>query len=202
MLSRSSPSSNNNKNNKERKRTSALAYVSIRQHTSAYVSIRQHSDWCLGHRATAKKEGGEKAGGKEQFGRRALPKKTFLIKSLDSNFSRLHCGWTQFSVFRVLVLLLCHPSSRRNVCVLLSYYYFMCPQLIVVCVFYYHFRKTWCGPYVVRSLKDLALHTGGRVCVEMKIICFIVDITFRDEPLATIYVSSYFSQCLLYRLDY
>ena len=39
MLSRSSPSSNNNKNNKERKRTSALAYVSIRQHTSAYVSI-------------------------------------------------------------------------------------------------------------------------------------------------------------------
>ena len=30
----------------------------------------------------------------------------------------------------------------------------------------------------------------------MQIICFIVDITFRDDPLATATISSYFSQCL------
>ena len=36
----------------------------------------------------------------------------------------------------------------------------------------------------------------------MENICFIVDIPFRDEPLATICVSSYFSQCLLFMFDY
>ena len=121
------------------------------------------------------------------------PKTRVLIKSLDSNFSSLQCGWTQISVFRIflrnrgviktlrldsnvsflndasleqhgfsrhihlsssyyyvyvlILLCLCPPSRRTYICAMyVSYYYNICPQLIFVCVFYYHLRKTWCGP--------------------------------------------------------
>ena len=71
------------KNIGARIRQHTSAYVSIRQHTSAYVSI---ATGALDTAPPQRKKEEKKQEEKSNFGRRALPKKTFLIKSLDSNF--------------------------------------------------------------------------------------------------------------------